>query len=394
VNSNIKSEFRQDLKPEDEVQDSSHGTVIVKREENIKRWMDSNIKIKNEFQENQQQKMKPDVDMRNSVPSKSNGVQNSRMDIIASRLTESLEPCPELDYNKEVLKSLDFSGLIDTHCHLDFLFDRLRFQKGEKFSTFKAFKQEYIQEFSEKSFSGCIAVFCEPQKWGKFGYEDALLSDHDVWCTFGVHPHHSDDFDTEVYLTLLELLKRDRVVALGEIGLDYSQNNHVDHEIQKRTFLLQMNLALERDLAVCLHIRRAFEDGLWILDEAKVPQTYRIHLHCFNSNWDECQEWMRRYPNLKVGFTPMITFAKNRHLHDVVRKIPLSRILLETDSPYFLPRQEPTSLTGGMSHPGFVIHTAAQIAHLKEVPIRDVIEANRRNVLEIYGIATRPPKTH
>ena len=69
-------------------------------------------------------------------------------------------------------------------------------------------QQNYIQEFLEKSFSGCIAVFCEPQKWGKFGYEDSLLSDHDVWCTFGVHPHHSDDFDTEVYLTLLELLKR------------------------------------------------------------------------------------------------------------------------------------------------------------------------------------------
>ena len=66
----------------------------------------------------------------------------------------------------------------------------------------------------------------------------------------------------------------------------------------------------------------------------------------------------------------MITYAKNRHLHEVVRKIPLSRILLETDSPYFLPRQEPISLTGGMSHPGMVIHTAAQIAHLKEVPIR------------------------
>lgn len=393
MNSNIKSEFRQDLKPKDEVPDSSDGNVLVKREENIKRWMDSNIKIKNEFQENPQQKMKPDVDMRNSVPSKSNGVQNSRMDVIA-KLNESLEPCPELDYNKEVLKSLDFSGLIDTHCHLDFLFDRLRFQKGEKYSTFKAFKQDYIQEFSEKCFSGCIAVFCEPQKWGKFGYEDSLLSDHDVWCTFGVHPHHSDDFDTEVYLTLLELLKRERVVALGEIGLDYSQNNHVDHDIQKRTFLLQMNLALERDLAVCLHIRRAFEDGLWILDEAKVPQTYRIHLHCFNSDWDECQEWMRRYPNLKVGFTPMITFAKNKHLHEVVRKIPLSRILLETDSPYFLPRQEPISLTNGMSHPGMVIHTAAQIAHLKEVPIRDVIEANRRNVLEIYGIAIRPPHTH
>ena len=81
----------------------------------------------------------------------------------------------------------------------------------------------------------------------------------------------------------------------------------------------------------------------------------------------------------------MITYTKNKHLHEVVRKIPLDRILLETDSPYFLPRQEPTSKSG-MSHPGLVIHVAAQIAQLKNIPIRDVIEANRKNVLEVYGI--------
>ena len=81
----------------------------------------------------------------------------------------------------------------------------------------------------------------------------------------------------------------------------------------------------------------------------------------------------------------MITYTKNDHLHEVVKKIPLSKILLERDSPYFLPRQEPNSKSG-ISHPGFVIHTAAQIAHLKNIPIKDVIEANRKNVQEIYGI--------
>ena len=78
--------------------------------------------------------------------------------------------------------------------------------------------------------------------------------------------------------------------------------------------------------------------------------------------------WMEKYPNLKVGFTPMITYEKNRHLHQVVKEIPLERVLLETDSPYFLPRQEPNSQSG-LSHPGYVIHTAAQIACLKNVPI-------------------------
>ena len=66
----------------------------------------------------------------------------------------------------------------------------------------------------------------------------------------------------------------------------------------------------------------------------------------------------------------MITYTKNKHQHEVIRNIPLSRILLETDAPYFLPRQEPSSQTQGLSHPGFVIHTAAQIAKLKNVPIR------------------------
>ena len=81
----------------------------------------------------------------------------------------------------------------------------------------------------------------------------------------------------------------------------------------------------------------------------------------------------------------MITYTKNQHLHEVVKKIPLHRILLETDSPYFLPRQEPTSLSG-ISHPGFVIHTAAQIAQLKSIAIKDVIEANKKNVHDVYGI--------
>ena len=118
-----------------------------------------------------------------------------------------VNPCPGLDYNLEALACVEATGLIDTHCHLDFIFRRLHV-KEKYFPSFKAFKQQYIKEFPEKSFSGCIAVFCEPSKWGRFGYEDAVKSDPDVWCTFGIHPHHSDDFEIETWLTLEELLKR------------------------------------------------------------------------------------------------------------------------------------------------------------------------------------------
>ena len=272
------------------------------------------------------------------------------------------------------------NGLIDTHCHLDFIFDRI----PERFLNFKAFKQYYHEEFPE-SFSGCIAVFCNPHNWCKFGYEDAILSDDDVWCTFGVHPHHANHFDTKVQQILEDLLKRQKVVALGEIGLDYSLKNSVNHEIQKRTFLVQIQMALERNLAICLHIRSADEDGLRILAEAKVPKTYPIHLHCFSSDWNTCQRWMENYPNLKVGFTPLITYPRKYHLQEVVSKIPLARVLLETDSPYFLPSQKNYSLSG-VSHPGFVIFTANHIASVKNITVEDVIKANRRNVQEIYKI--------
>ena len=210
-----------------------------------------------------------------------------------------------------------------------------------------------------------------------------FLSDQDVWCMYGVHPHYSNEYH-KVKATLVELLKRDRVVALGEIGLDYGPNNHVGVHIQKTTFKLQIALAIEKGLSLCLHIRQAHKDGLLVLEESKLPADYRIHLHCFNSNWAECQEWVTKYPNLKVGFTPMITNSENKHLHEVIRNIPLNRILLETDAPYFLPFRGASA--SGLSHPGFVSFVAKEIASLKNVSVEEVILANRRNVQEIYGI--------
>jgi hypothetical protein len=87
-----------------------------------------------------------------------------------------------------------------------------------------------------------------------------------------------------------------------------------------------------------------------------------------------------------VGFTPLITKTSVRHLHKVIQKVPLDRILLETDAPYFLPRQMPDHQHDlSFSHPGFVIHTAAQVANLKGVPVEEVIEANRRNLCQVYS---------
>ena len=213
-------------------------------------------------------------------------------------------------------------------------------------------------------------------------------NDENVWKTFGVHPHHANDFDMITYMALNALLtKSKRVVALGEIGLDYSSKNSVSRDIQIRTFDLQLRMAMDLKLPICLHLRESDEDGLATLKDVGLPSGYPIHLHCFNGTWEKCQIWLDKYPNLRVGFTPMITFKRATHLHDVIKRIPLNRILLETDSPYFVPRQlSESERTIDFSHPGLIIHAAAQVAKLKKVTIETVIKAHKRSLFDVYKI--------
>lgn len=98
-------------------------------------------------------------------------------------------------------------------------------------------------------------------------------NDANVWKTFGVHPHHADDFDMVTFMALNNLLtKSTRVVALGEIGLDYSPKNSVSRDIQKRVFDLQLRMAMDLKLPVCLHLRDSDDDGLQILKEVCLPK--------------------------------------------------------------------------------------------------------------------------
>ena len=270
--------------------------------------------------------------------------------------------------------------MFDTHCHLDFMkrkfersdrgedeHDAHKGPKGPLFSTFKDLKRKLPNEFT-KDFKGCIAVWCQPETWMVRNYDEMFNNDEDVWYTFGCHPHFAEEFDVSALMALRRALKHPKVVALGEIGLDYSQKGRKNYEIQGLVFRMQLKLAMEYKLPICLHVRNADSDGMKIMLEEQVPYDYPIHLHCFTGCWPDCQSWMKRYSKLKVGFT----IARGNE--DVLLKIPLDRILLETDSPYFYP------------HPGHVNRIAAEIARVKNIKISDVSIANLKNVAEVYKI--------
>lgn len=297
------------------------------------------------------------------------------------------EDVSEIDYCTENLMDVSHCGLIDTHCHLDFIFTRLKNSQYANVQSFYEFWRKFHLEFPKRAFLGCIAVFCQPLTWMEMGYEKTFLNEnsHYVWGTYGVHPHYADTFTAEVFYALEEILKRDKVVAVGEIGLDYSSKNNVNRKTQKRVFEVLLKMAIDHKLPICLHIRDADEDGLKILKKVNLPKNHPIHLHCFTGKWETCQQWIEAYPELKVGFTPIISKINLTFLHDVVKKLPLDKILLETDAPYFLPRQAPMSQCG-FSHPGFVIHTAAQVAKFKGISIESVIQATTENAVKVYNL--------
>ena len=115
----------------------------------------------------------------------------------------------------------------------------------------------------------------------QYRIDDIFNPNEKFWIMFGAHPHHADELTYDNVVLLESLLDRHsaNVVALGEIGLDYSQNNTVHPGRQKAAFLMQLKIALRRQLPICLHIREDEDDAFKILEEAKVPENYPIHLH-------------------------------------------------------------------------------------------------------------------
>ena len=285
----------------------------------------------------------------------------------------------------------------DTHCHLDFIHQKLEALENENphnerlvFNNFRELKEKFSSEFTD--FRGCITNFCDPGLFMNNNYEEMFKYDLDVWYTFGVHPHFADQLDSSVFCALKNALKLPKVVALGEMGLDYKKTK-CSKEMQKNAFRVQLRLALSLKLPIVLHIRNADEDGLQIMAEENIPTDHPIHLHCFTGLiylvpiilkrikifslgcWTDCQSWMKRYTRLKVGFTIV------EGLTDVVKNIPLDKILLETDAPYFFKGTR----GHGFAHPGHVQYIAHKVAELKQVSYNDVINTNFKNVKEVYN---------
>ncbi|WP_018248309.1 TatD family hydrolase [Orenia marismortui] len=252
--------------------------------------------------------------------------------------------------------------LIDTHAHLDFD----RFDKDRK---------DVIQSSYDNGIKKIINVGADM----KSSYNSVELAKENdfIYASVGVHPHEAEGFSEEDYNKLKELAQHDKVVAIGEIGLDYYYDNS-PRLAQQRVFRRQLQLAKEVDLPIVIHSRDAREDTLEILEEEAKDLTGVLHCYAYDL------ETAKKVIDLGfyLAFGGVITFNNAKDLRRVVKEISLENILIETDAPYLTP----VPYRGKRNEPSYVKEVAKKIAEIKGIDLSEVAKYTTENAKGLFGL--------
>lgn len=197
-----------------------------------------------------------------------------------------------------------------------------------------------------------------------------------LYGTVGVHPSDIDELTNEDMSALEELSKQDKILAIGEIGLDYHYDN-VDKELQKQWFISQLEIAKRGNLPVVIHSRDAAKDTLDIIKEHHNGVTPGI-IHCFSYGVEMAREYLNM--GYYIGVGGVVTFKNAKKLKEVVEYTPLERIVLETDAPYLAP----TPYRGKRNCSLYLTHVAEEIAALKNVTPMEVCRTTYQNAQQVY----------
>lgn len=202
-------------------------------------------------------------------------------------------------------------------------------------------------------------------------------------CSVGIHPHHADKYTQESHSQIIAWLENrteNRIVALGEIGLDYFYE-YSPREIQKEVFIRQLTLSREMDVPVILHEREATADMIAILTrffkEGKLRDMPGV-CHCFSGSAETAQILLGM--GFYLGFDGPITFKNNRKAKEVIASVPADRLLIETDCPYLTP--EP--FRGKRNEPAYLPYVLEALAEIKQLPVKDMAKITSSNAKKLF----------
>lgn len=200
----------------------------------------------------------------------------------------------------------------------------------------------------------------------------------DIWCSIGVHPHHSKDFTDLTVAQLVEGAEDENVVAIGETGLDFHYG-YSEEQDQVRSLKMHIEAARLTGLPLILHTREADDMMGDLLEEAYAAGAFTPLLHCYTGG----ERLARRGLDLGayVSVSGILSFKSAREVREVIADIPMDRLILETDCPYLAP----VPMRGRRNEPSYLVHVAEALATLKGLPVEEVLETTTQNALKLFS---------
>jgi len=251
------------------------------------------------------------------------------------------------------------AGLVDSHCHLDS-------------KEFDEDRDAVIERALKAGVERMVAIGTgEGPPDLEAGIRLAERSPH-FFATVGVHPHDSAKADSAIFKRLSDLLRHPKVIALGEIGLDY----HYDfspRETQHAAFITQMELAAGNRKPIVIHTREAWDDTFALIEKHWAPHGIPGIMHCFSGGPEDARRSLDL--GFYLSFGGIVTYPKAAAVHQAAAEAPLDRILVETDAPYLAPVPK----RGKRNEPALIVNTARRLAELRGISYEEVCGATTEN---------------
>ncbi len=256
--------------------------------------------------------------------------------------------------------------LIDSHVHIDF-------------PQFAEDREAMLERARAAGVKTLLAIGTGP---GPEKLDSALpfAEQHDwIYATVGIHPHEAKGVTTQRFDQLAKLAKHPKVIAWGEIGLDYYYD-HSPRETQEKVFREQMVLAKQAKLPIIIHCRDAWADCLNILGEVWQPTGLGGVLHCFSSTLEDAKRGIDM--GFLISFAGNSTYPKTQNLRDIAKALPLEKILIETDSPYLAPQ----TYRGKRNEPAYVAEVARTLANVRDLAPEEFAAATSANFRRFFQL--------
>jgi TatD DNase family protein len=258
--------------------------------------------------------------------------------------------------------------LVDSHCHLDF-------------PDYQGAVDAVMERARAAGVTTCLSIGTELARFP--GVLAVAEKFPDVWCSVGVHPHEAEKELLGDPAPLLAHASHPKVVGIGETGLDYFYE-HAPRSEQIANFRAHIAAAREAGLPVIVHTRDADDDTIAVLEEEMGKGAFTGVIHCFTGTQRLADAALAL--GFSISVSGIATFKKSQDLRDVIKTVPLDRLLVETDAPFLAPVPH----RGKTNEPAFVVHTARMLAELKGVSEAELAKATTENFFRLFTKVKRP----